>query len=841
MSGTGYFKADESDSLYGGARQIIAEEKDHLKNWRGRAPCAGIALSGGGIRSASFCLGALQALAYEEWLPQFDYMSTVSGGGYMGSSLSYLLHYSRSAAGAPQYNVSKDCFPYLSYPMAGRDTLKIDEANKRKGMLLRRLRQNAKYLTPGNGITLLSLIGVVVRNTVASVSVHLALAVLVLMLLINYNVFGLDDQLVPLAWNDNRVLIAAIVLFLMYGLLSALYVPLTGLFDPLTTSKGKAAYWLRRRYEQLVRLLLFVGIVLLIASLIPWTHDYIRAQIALYVSAGSSVLGIVSSVYGYLQTSMTKKPKIPTSIVVAVASVLLLFGVLLLAYHTAYALYLRDGSLLSCAAILLAFLLLVGWLPNVNYLSVHRYYRDRLMETFMPDGKAMDSSGAQSGPTWTGNRTMMGDLCGLDQGPEPKSDSSSGADANGDEEAEIAREARIVEEVRIVGEVGVEGQIEIEEEVNIFEEVEEDEDVKKTREARKQQDAMLARGPYHIINANAVLVSSSNPRFRGRGGDNFIFSPLFTGSNATGWKYTDPDPHRGVTLATAMAISGAAVNPDTGCGGEGITRQPVLSVLMSLLNIRLGYWLNNPNAAGSQGRTKATRSWLWSSIRSILRKPNMLYPGMVETLGRGNLREDKRYVLLSDGGHFENLGLYELVRRRLRLIVVCDGAADPKYGFGDLANVIERVRADFGARIEISSKDLEPLIPRRRDSYPKDDAILPVAERGYLCAPIKYASPTPGGAPVAGANEDGLLIYLTTTFFKTLRADLYGYRQAHREFPDESTRDQFFDEKQFESYRELGFRVALEMMVAMSEEFDAGTDVDLNGVRFRKVDKASIA
>jgi hypothetical protein len=772
MTDKRYCSTEENDTAYGGAREVVEKEIEHIRAWRGREPQAGIALSGGGIRSASFCLGALQALAYGRWLPEFDYLSTVSGGGYTGSSLSYLLHYSKTMPGAPTFDVSKDHFPYLSYPMVGAPLPEKDTFAEQKGALLRRLRQNAKYLTPGNGVTLLSLIGVVLRNSAASVFVHVALLVLILMLLIGYGFFGLDNHLAPGEWYKNRLLWISLASFGVYALFSVLYVPLTGFFDVMIGSRGsRAAYWARRRYEQAAHWTLLIGIAVLIVAVLPWVYGFVRTQYALYVSSGSSVLGILSSVWAYLQTSKTKKPKIPTGVVVAVASALLLFGVLLLAYHVAHLLHDREGGWWTQLLFLIVALAFLGWIPNVNYLSVHRFYRDRLMETFMPDQEAMEHPDRRSGPTWTGNRTMMGRLCGASLPDNAKKDSTS-------------------------------------------------------------------CGPYHIVNTNIVLVSSENPRYRGRGGDNFIFSPLFSGSHATGWSRTDPNPKSGVTLATAMAISGAAVNPDTGCGGEGITRQPVLSVLMSLLNIRLGYWLKNPKLTKPDTASRATETekrlrGLWSSLLSVSIKPNMIYPGILESFGRNNLREDKRYVLLSDGGHFENLGLYELIRRRLKLIVVFDGAADPKYGFGDLANCIEKVRADFGAIVWITSADLDHLVPHRRDKYPAADPIMPVAERGYLDAKISYAPLGAGKGTKAGANE-GRLIYMSTTFLKTLSADLHGYRQAHPEFPNEPTSDQFFDEKQFESYRELGYLMTWGMM---SEESAGGrgSDVNMNGVHLPKV------
>lgn len=802
MAYKGYFEAKENDTEYGGAKEIVEKEIEHIKSWRGKEPQAGIALSGGGIRSASYGLGVLQALAYGRWLPKFDYLSTVSGGGYIGSSLSYLLHCSQSNQSQNDhtveqvYDVSCENFPYLSHPMVGTRTPEEARHSLPKGLLLRRLRQNAKYLTPGDGITLLSLIGVVVRNSVTSVLVHVGVLVLFFLFLIGTCLLDVDHTKKALSWGGNTMLIISVAIFGVYVSLSALYVFATGFFDLMIRWMGaNAAYRARHWTEQSTHWILWAGISTLILAALPWVHQWLGDETGRLhtIGAGVSISGILGSVWAYLQTSSTKKPKVPTGLIVAIASALLFFGVLLLAYHYAEYSHAKHGGWWGELIGLAVFLVFLGWIPNVNYLSVHRYYRDRLMETFMPEKEAMNDPDQRIGLTRTGNKTMMGELCGI---------------------------------------------------------------------RAKVKTASDKHGPYHLINTNVVLVSSKKARFKGRGGDNFIFSPLFTGSNATGWKWTDPCPESGVTLATAMAISGAAVNPNTGCGGEGITRQPVLSVLMSLLNIRLGYWFKNPRyttdktnkdpfnpvAAGKtagqrQAATDDTNicgrpKSLWSTLKPLFVKPNMIYPGMVESFNRFILHEDMSYVLLSDGGHFENLGLYELVRRRLKLIIVCDGAADPTYGFADLANAIEKVRADFGAIIDITSDELDILVPHRPDHYPEGDASIPVAARGYLLAPIRYAprktGASPGGAGNKSMNEEsGLLIYLTTTFFKKLSADLHGYRQSHPEFPDEPTSDQFFDEKQFEAYRELGYQTARCMMLEASGTCHG--DFRLNGVDLPKV------
>jgi hypothetical protein len=253
-----------------------------------------------------------------------------------------------------------------------------------------------------------------------------------------------------------------------------------------------------------------------------------------------------------------------------------------------------------------------------------------------------------------------------------------------------------------------------------------------------------------------------------------------------------------------MAISGAAVNPNAGPGGEGITRQPVLSVLMGMLNLRLGFWATNQNHVSALRDSASGNPWF---------KPNQLFPGLAESFGRFFLNEHARFSLLTDGGHFENLGLYELVRRRLKLIIVCDASADPKFNFSELANAIQKVRADFGAIIDINDEQLATLMPRAADSAGTTgmaDSASAGASRGYLIAPIRYS--TRVGQNPHNLREVGTLILLRATAFRGSPADVFCYRREHPEFPDQSTADQFFDEKQFDSYRELGYVTADHML-----------------------------
>jgi hypothetical protein len=149
---------------------------------------------------------------------------------------------------------------------------------------------------------------------------------------------------------------------------------------------------------------------------------------------------------------------------------------------------------------------------------------------------------------------------------------------------------------------------------------------------------------------------------------------------------------------------------------------------------------------------------------------------------------------LSDGGHFDNLGIYELIRRRTRLIVACDGTADPEFGFSDFITLLARIEADFGARIVFNpGSGLEVFMPSTAAGFPRN---MQLAQRGFTVGKIRYSD-----------GSEGDLIYVTTTLFSGLDLATLGYKAGNPDFPDQTTADQFFDEAQFEAYRRLGYSV----------------------------------
>ncbi|MEE4109084.1 MAG: hypothetical protein V2I24_07040, partial [Halieaceae bacterium] len=282
----------------------------------------------------------------------------------------------------------------------------------------------------------------------------------------------------------------------------------------------------------------------------------------------------------------------------------------------------------------------------------------------------------------------------------------------------------------------------------------------------------------------------------------------FCGSDATGWRRTS-EYMRGVflsplTLATAMSISAAAANPDAGVAGRGASTNQFVSTFMSVFNLRLGFWATNPRS------------------RHAVFPPNYLYPAMASAFAvNGGLTEHSKAVELSDGGHFENLAVYELLRRRLDLIVVSDAGCDGDYAFADLANLVERAKVDFGTVIAFEkSYRLEAIVPSPDLKSPYQDGRYVLSERAFAIARIEYAA-----QPGEPRGKTGTLLYIKPALIEDLTPDIIGYKLDNPAYPHETTLDQFFDERQFEAYRELGYQLvtrALESDPQLEKYLDEG-------------------
>jgi hypothetical protein len=201
-------------------------------------------------------------------------------------------------------------------------------------------------------------------------------------------------------------------------------------------------------------------------------------------------------------------------------------------------------------------------------------------------------------------------------------------------------------------------------------------------------------------------------------------------------------------------------------------------MLLVLLNVRLAYWAPTPNRV--LWRDSRPRLWPFYWLREFLSQTTALSP----------------YCCLSDGGHFDNSGLYELVARGCRYIVLSDCGADPLPCFQDVGNAIRRCRIDFGAEIDL-----------RIDQFLRADGSA--ARAHFVVGSITYAEAHArklGWSDAADAERrKGVVVWIKPSLTLTGEsADLRQYAIENAVFPQQSTSDQWYDEAQFESYRRLG-------------------------------------
>ena len=202
---------------------------------------------------------------------------------------------------------------------------------------------------------------------------------------------------------------------------------------------------------------------------------------------------------------------------------------------------------------------------------------------------------------------------------------------------------------------------------------------------------------------------------------------------------------------------------------------------MIMLNLGLGLWLANP------AKPKPN---------PLLKVPNHWYPGFVYGVLRGGYRRDSRFLELSDGGHFDNLGLYELVRRQARVILVLDAESDPEFSFRALVSAAQRIKDDFRATIKFTPDDgPERLVGDSKLKYPN---AAQAALSPYFLATIQYADET-----------TGIIIYVKAAMVKNLSFISKGYKALHSDFPHQDTVDQFFAPEEVEAYREAGYRCVM--------------------------------
>jgi hypothetical protein len=637
------------DAVPGGS-ELYRRELESIQARRGTKGSvdnlAGFACSGGGIRSATFCLGVAQSLARRGLLPRIDILSTVSGGGYFGAFLSSYLNDSDQRVGLE----------------AGQ--LPFAEPGRAEPQPIRHLRNNSKFLLKGGLLGQARMAGLMLFGILVNLLTLLPVLFLALALTEIGVFWGATEQ----GFHDAVGIVLAV-------LLGALALALFGL--PIVRRIWASARERIADYEQWV-----IGIALsaLGVWLLGWVAPWLFHSLGFLLGSPGSVLTLFVALpvllvgVGFAIGSAS----LPGQLLIASAGVA---GPLLL-LMTYFSLNewigtewkwfdSRSGWII---ALLLTSAALIYWLRFVdaNQISLHRYYRNRLAETYL---------------------LRRGKPAALD--PQPLS----------------------------------------------------------------QLRSANAKAPYHLINATVNLPGSKDPELRGRNSDFFLFSRHFCGSPLLGYRETEKMEVKepGLDLGTAMAVSGAAASAYMGTlSVKGV------AFWLALLNVRLGYWLPNPKKLSEIPDKLGPRPFsLWRELF-------------------GGLDEKGNFVNVSDGGHIENLGVYELLRRRCKFIIAVDAEADPDYRFRSLMRLMRHARIDFGIDVRMDLGDLQPI----QSGFAKAHFVLGV---------IDY-----------GDDEQGYLLYIKSSLTGNEPDSLLDYRQDHLTFPHETTADQFFDEAQFEAYRALG-------------------------------------
>jgi hypothetical protein len=701
----------------------------------------GLALSGGGIRSAAFCLGAMQSLDVRGVIEKLDYLSTVSGGGYIGTSMTAAM--SAGTAGA---------FPFTS-------ELRTGEVPG-----VQHIRDHSNYLFPQGMLNLFGNIVVYLRGIVANI----LLLVPYLLLTAAFTVWWMRDAKAVVGSSSTF----CVTLYLLLALVVSLALWALWRSTPpgrTITDVGFGA--------QLFAIFLVVVLVVAFFELQPWvlhrmtspgglSGDWVTISTWLKVVAGfGTIIGFLGRLLADILKRTAEKPgfaafatriaiKLAMYVAGAAVPLLLWAAYLKLSFwgledgglgaqqppawlaSAAHSLP-SGGSIASLYFVVGLVLMVVSWFLSANANSLHRLYRDRLSKAFLFDPCQRVTVGSWYSFSWKGdNSKTVADKAKADSGTRAVSRNS---------------DLKPLDTLRL-----------------------------------SEMRADLA--PYQLINAALNIEASKYANRRGRNADFFIFSELFTGSEATGYVETKKMERKmtGLTAGTAMAVSGAAASSNMGSS----TIKSLVPTL-AILNVRLGYWLTNPaKVAGT-----LQKALIWRLFDKLYFLKELL----------GLLSEDSETVYLTDGGHLENLGLYELLRRRCKLIIAIDGEADPDLTFGSLITLERYARIDLGLRLDLpwaaihdTSRDASAKILDRGGLAPNE------AAKGPHCALGTIYYPRQNGK-TDDPNSIGVLLYIKSSFTGDENDYVVDYKRRNPEFPHETTLDQLFTEEQFEAYRALGF------------------------------------
>jgi len=696
------------------AAAIEREPEDGPRDFCFHPGLVGLAFSGGGIRSATFNLGILQALDRCKLWPWVDYLSTVSGGGYLGSCLSSL--YSNRTSRTP--------IPFKH------------AQGQEEPAAFRHLRNNSNYIAPNGlrdfaGAAALLLRGVAINFLVVLPYILWAAAITVAA---NQTSKDLTESLaaeflsgLPYGAYFGNGAFAGTLALGAFVLFSFMLYPVLRLFVHRFTSFASSGWgarnWAMRLYGTLLCALGIAAFlefqpwaILTFQELLREDETEILHGLVPGLSAAVSLLGPI--VAGKLSSHVDKW----SGRIGIYVTGLLGFAVfwILYLYLCVWAIDFAEAGASSTVwgsmgpdlyfavggGLFLYTLLFV----DINSTSLHAFYRDRLSKAYLikfPDGE--DFSGRL-----------------------------------------------------------------------------------RHNDAQKLSTLKVDAAPYHLINAAINLEEPEEAHKRGRMADTFLFSKYFIGGPPTGYCHTKAmesvDKH--VNLGTAMAISGAAFAATAGKA----TIKPLV-FLMAMLNVRLNYWLPNPSSMAVE------RYSLWFGS---LRRVGPFYL-LRELLGMLDAKSEN--VDISDGGHFENLGVYELLRRNCRIIIVGDGECDPGLKFEAVSELVRLAQVDMGIKIEMTGLDKI----REGGQHYAIGKIRYTKERHGILVYLKSSLLKDDSLEASLETPDAYLSSQARKDDRQFDANPYiaNYKRLNPAFPHQTTADQFFDERQFECYRALGYMVAM--------------------------------
>lgn len=807
----------------------------------------GLALSGGGIRSATFCLGILQALAQARFshsgdrakdgevplLARFDFLSTVSGGGYIGSFFSGLFRPRQRdvVSGAPQpiapAQAALDAYSALRQDPPGR--LSSPAALSAADTPLRWLRENGRYLTPNGPGDLLYDIAIAVRNWL---SVHYIGAITLLTLFLLAFAFRQltvrwlgevaqpIEMLVQAADPCSRGAIWGSPWFVAVAVWLALVVVPLGiaywyrLDNPPKRSWSVAHPWVAAtgvvvvaaisffllnkpssdplsvvaRAEQAVLLLVIVMIVISIvlfhvanAAAPASSHAY-RGKVTRWL-ANSMRVALVAGAFALIETGgqtlylWLRNSTITVPTVTGIAGIAVTLISLIRNYAPAIAQPGKGGlaskipmdGVLGMAGMVLLLVLLIGWHALATALFLGPVNLAPATEPLVAIAQFQLYDDLRS---WAFLAVCV--VATMAAGAFLGFINLSGLQAM---YSARLRRAYLGASNRTRFAAGS-GRL------------------MRVTEPDKDDDLALDAyfdganlGPAHIINVtiNATTGSGDQLTQRDRQGLPMAITP--DGIMVDGAPWTEPGMAR-LTAGQWIGISGAAFS--TGIGrGTSLGK----ALLLGLANVRLGWWWNSGLADNK------TITPFWRTQVYLLRELRARFVG-----------KDGSHWYLSDGGHFENTGVFELLRRQAGVVVCCDCGADPQYEFEDLANLMRLARIDLQAEFEsigaakmpwLSARaaDLAPFVamdPAEFSTKPRSD------NKCMLLYRVTYKS----------SKQQTYLIVIKPRLIQDAPLDIVQYQSANTDFPQQSTLDQFFDDAQWESYRKLGVLIGAKLFPA---------------------------